>query len=223
MPETGTELFTVVEPGLIEHNPVFVPETAPESELALESEQVIASGLELVSEPVFESLEESVPFLPHTLISPPKATEPARDEWEPASRSRTRTPRPNVEPEFDPEPAIEGRRRLRTNYAVVRNPKLRAIAIQIHGRSCCVCGFNFDVFFGEELARGYIEVHHLNSVASCERTTDPATDLAPLCANCHAMADRLTLDLESPPRSIIQLRELLIPSSKNRTSDRPLE
>jgi predicted HNH restriction endonuclease len=75
---------------------------------------------------------------------------------------------------------------------VERNPKLRESAIQIHGRNCCVCGFNFDEVFGKDLAQGYIEVHHLNNIASGERITDPATDLAPLCANCHAMADRLT-------------------------------
>ena len=59
----------------------------------------------------------------------------------------------------------------------------------------------------------------MNNVASGERTTDPATDLAPLCANCHAMADRLTLNLESPPRSIPELRELLIPSSNKQTDE----
>ena len=110
-----------------------------------------------------------------------------------------------------PSPAREGQRKLRTNYEAVRSPKLREAAIQIHGRSCTVCGFNFDEFFGKDLARGYIEVHHLDNIAAGERTTDPAKDLAPLCANCHAMADRLTADLDSPPRSIAELRTLLIP------------
>ena len=110
-----------------------------------------------------------------------------------------------------PSPAREGQRKLRTNYEAVRSPKLREAAIQIHGRSCTVCGFNFDEFFGKDLARGYIEVHHLDNIAAGERFTDPAKDLAPLCANCHAMADRLTADLDSPPRSIAELRTLLIP------------
>lgn len=110
-----------------------------------------------------------------------------------------------------PTPEDEGQRKLGTNYQVVRNQKLRDMAILIHGRDCCVCGFNFDKFFGESLARGYIEVHHLKSIADGERTTDPTTDLAPLCANCHAMADRLTKNLEHPPESIQELRALLIP------------
>lgn len=120
---------------------------------------------------------------------------------------------------LNPAPAVEGQRRLITNYEAVRNPKLREMAIQIHGRGCCVCGFNFDDFFGKDLAQGYIEVHHLNNIASGERATDPATDLAPLCANCHAMADRLTLKLESPPRSIAELRKLLLPSSPNQKDE----
>jgi len=110
-----------------------------------------------------------------------------------------------------PTPGDEGQRKLRTNYQVVRNQKLREMAILIHGRDCCVCGFNFDKFFGENLARGYIEVHHLKNIADGERTTDPTTDLAPLCANCHAMADRLTENLEHPPESIQELKALLFP------------
>ena len=43
------------------------------------------------------------------------------------------------------------------------------------------------------------------------------SDLAPLCANCHAMADRLTLNHDSPPRSIAELKNLLLPSSSNQT------
>jgi len=81
---------------------------------------------------------------------------------------------------------VEGERKLRTNYVVERNPKLRAMAVQIHGRDCCACQFNFDKTFGAELARGYIEVHHLKPIAGGERTADPATDLVPLCGNCHS-------------------------------------
>lgn len=85
------------------------------------------------------------------------------------------------------------------------------VVIQIHGRNCCVCGFNFNDAFGEDLAQGYIEIHHLNSIAAGVRNTDPATDLAPLCSNCHAMADRLTRQSASPPRSIEELKKLLSP------------
>ncbi len=113
----------------------------------------------------------------------------------------------------DPSPTPEGGRKPKTNYAVVRSAKLRKAAIQIHGRNCSACGFNFDETFGEILSQGYIEIHHLNSIAAGVRNTDPATDLAPLCGNCHAMADRLTRHHAYPPRSIGALRKLLFPAS----------
>lgn len=105
--------------------------------------------------------------------------------------------------------APEGTRKRRTNYAIVRSAKLRNASIAIHGRKCCVCGFSFDEAFGVELAQGYIEVHHLNQIASGVRDTDPATDLVPLCSNCHAMADRLARHHPSPPSTIDELRKLL--------------
>ncbi len=110
----------------------------------------------------------------------------------------------------DISPAPEGLRKPKTNYVKVRSAKLRKAAIQIHGRNCIVCGKNFDEMYGPELAKGYIEVHHLNSIAKGERTTDPATDLVPLCSNCHKMADRLS----PPPRTIHELKNRLIPESR---------
>ena len=124
----------------------------------------------------------------------------------PRTRPSLEAPSPIIP---DPTPAPEGGRKRKTHYAVVRSVKLRKAAIQIHGNNCCVCKFNFDEAFGEDLAQGYIEVHHLNGIASGVRNTDPATDLAPLCANCHAMADRLTRHHAAPPRSIDELRKLL--------------
>ena len=109
----------------------------------------------------------------------------------------------------DPSPAPEGGRKPKTSYAVVRSAKLRKAAIQIHGRNCIACLKNFDEIYGVELAKGYIEVHHLNSIATGERTSDPATDLVPLCSNCHKMADRLS----PPPRTISGLRSRLFPKS----------
>ena len=108
---------------------------------------------------------------------------------------------------FDLSPAQEGGRKQKTHYAKVRSAKLRKAAIEIHGRDCCACTKNFDEIYGPELAKGYVEIHHLNKIAAGERTTDPATDLAPLCSNCHRMADRLS----PPPRTIAELRYQLFP------------
>ena len=42
------------------------------------------------------------------------------------------------------------------------------------------------------IGRGYIEVHHVESVARLAPGTilDPGTDLVPLCSNCHSMAHK---------------------------------
>lgn len=192
--EPESEAVTVVEPA-------FEPEPVVEYQPELESPEPV---------PVFEPMAKPVPVPPPSLILPRQ--EPDSVDRESARATRTRALRAKPKPEYEPEPGLEGRRKLRTNYAVVRNPRLRAMAVQIHGRSCCVCSFNFDAFFGPELAKGYIEIHHLKKIADGERSTDPATDLAPLYANCHAMADRLTLNLANPPASIADLKRLLIPS-----------
>ncbi|MGN7150378.1 HNH endonuclease [Arthrobacter sp. SAFR-179] len=78
---------------------------------------------------------------------------------------------------------------LATRYE--RSRSNRAAAIAVHGNSCVVCGFSFDASYGD-LARGYVEVHHLTPVSSMEepRPVDPVTELVPLCANCHRMAHR---------------------------------
>jgi hypothetical protein len=198
---TGPELIFKLEPKAVR---VFEPEPEPEPVV-----EYVPEPEHPEPAPVFETMEKSMPLPPISLPLTRQAPDlviqtPAR-----AIRTPGRLTKP--EPEYDPEPGLEGRRRLRTNYTVVRNPKLRAMAVQIHGRSCCVCSFNFDAFFGPELAKGYIEIHHLTKIADGERSTDPSTDLAPLCANCHAMADRLTLNLATPPASIADLKRLLIP------------
>ena len=94
----------------------------------------------------------------------------------------------DVDEELVPEE--EGRRRIRTHVEYERSAKNRAAAIRIHGSACEVCGMDFDQVYGKDLARGYIEVHHLKSIASGERTVDPTEDLVPLCSNCHGMAHR---------------------------------
>lgn len=82
-----------------------------------------------------------------------------------------------------------------------RKPSLRIDAFRYHKYSCQVCGFNFGQFYGEWGA-DWAEVHHLTPVASHEGhevQTDPATDLAIVCANCHRMIHKkkgitLTID-----------------------------
>ena len=82
-----------------------------------------------------------------------------------------------------------------------RKPSLRKAAFRCHKYNCQVCGFNFGQFYGPWGA-DWGEVHHLTLLASHEGKevlTDPAIDLAVVCANCHRMIHRkkgvvLTID-----------------------------
>lgn len=72
-----------------------------------------------------------------------------------------------------------------------RKPENRKRAIEIHGLSCVVCGFNFEEVYGER-GKDFIEVHHVNPLSTiCEEVViDPKNDLVSVCANCHRMIHR---------------------------------
>lgn len=71
-----------------------------------------------------------------------------------------------------------------------RNAQNRLKAIQEHGISCIVCGFNFEKVYGE-LGKDFIEIHHAVPISQTgEIFIDPVKDLVPLCANCHRMIHR---------------------------------
>lgn len=99
--------------------------------------------------------------------------------------------------ETDPESRevrvrTEGGRRAIVTNRIERDPSLRHAALCIHGYRCQVCGFSFEETYGP-WGRGFAIVHHLRMLADDageERETDPRTDLAVLCANCHCMVHR---------------------------------
>lgn len=76
-----------------------------------------------------------------------------------------------------------------------RNPQLRRLCIEAYGNKyeCVVCGMNFVKTYGE-IGKEFIEVHHLYPISETdgEHEVDPATDMIPLCSNCHSMIHRLT-------------------------------
>lgn len=84
--------------------------------------------------------------------------------------------------------APEGQLRIRESRTYERSRSNRKRAIALHGNSCVACGFNFNEYYGAELARGFIEVHHVRPVASLiGQEINLATDLVPVCSNCHSM------------------------------------
>ncbi|BCW70049.1 HNH endonuclease [Arthrobacter sp. NicSoilB8] len=85
------------------------------------------------------------------------------------------------------------------------SPDARRACIAHHGTSCAVCGFSFEIAYGE-IGKDFIPVHHLvpMSQLGSHYELDPVTDLVPLCANCHAMAHHGV----STPRTVAELRRI---------------
>jgi hypothetical protein len=85
-----------------------------------------------------------------------------------------------------------------------RSQTLRKRAIEIHGLTCKVCGFNFELNYGE-IGKDFIHIHHLEKISKKgEGLVDPVKDLIPVCPNCHAM-----LHSNDPPMTPEELKEIL--------------
>ena len=71
-----------------------------------------------------------------------------------------------------------------------RKQRNRAIRNQCAARdnyTCQICDFNFEKVYGEK-GKGFIEVHHLNPLASYDEEHEIKLDeLIALCSNCHSM------------------------------------
>jgi hypothetical protein len=94
-----------------------------------------------------------------------------------------------------------------------RDPAARAACIAAHGSSCHICGFNFAAAYGAD-AEGYIHVHHLRPLANAREAhkIEPATDLRPVCPNCHAI-----IHLGGNCRTIDQVREMMNSQSRKKS------
>jgi 5-methylcytosine-specific restriction protein A len=86
-----------------------------------------------------------------------------------------------------------------------RNLTARAACTAFHGFVCSVCGFDFQIRYGE-LGRDFIHVHHKRPLGRLKKSyrVDPKKDLVPVCPNCHAMLHR-----REPPLDIEQLKRRL--------------
>jgi 5-methylcytosine-specific restriction endonuclease McrA len=100
---------------------------------------------------------------------------------------------------------VEGAARPVLVNAYERNRRAREKCIQHYGRSCAVCGFNFETRYGEPAA-GYIQIHHIVPIARVrkEYRLNPLIDLRPVCPNCHAVIHR-----REPPFSIEEVKQML--------------
>lgn len=85
----------------------------------------------------------------------------------------------------------EGKKKVYYTTKYERSSKNREAAIRIHGTKCMICGFDFELTYGE-LGKGYIEVHHIKPLSELEAEVVivPETDLICVCSNCHRMLHR---------------------------------
>lgn len=121
-------------------------------------------------------------------------------------------PTADARPEYVPSEELpagieffEGASRRVLVNAYERNRRARNECLRHRGRSCSVCGFDFEARYGPSAA-GYIQVHHVVPIAQVEGEyrVDPVADLRPVCANCHAVIHR-----KEPPFSLEQVRRML--------------
>ena len=105
------------------------------------------------------------------------------------------------------ESFFEGVKRQVTVNSYERDHKARLQCIKIHGTACSVCGIDFEKMYGE-LGKGFIHVHHIVPIHSIGQgyKVNPATDLVPVCPNCHAMLHR---GMNGEARSIEELKSLI--------------
>lgn len=104
----------------------------------------------------------------------------------------------------------EGKLKVIQTTVHERSIRNRTKALEIHGSNCYVCGFNFNDFYGPNLAKDYIEVHHIKPVSKFEGEVNPKTDLFPVCPNCHRMLHRKKNKL----LSIEELKDIINNNSK---------
>ena len=105
------------------------------------------------------------------------------------------------------ESFFEGVKRQVTVNNYERDHKARLQCIKIHGTACAVCGIDFEKMYGE-LGKGFIHVHHIVPIHTIGQgyKVNPATDLVPVCPNCHAMLHR---GLNADARSIEELKSII--------------
>jgi len=94
----------------------------------------------------------------------------------------------------------EGVKKIANVAVYERSKKLREYALNyftVEERiSCNCCTFNFGDFYGEEIGKGFIEIHHTKPIfqyenEDIENTLQQAvTNLTPVCSNCHRMIHR---------------------------------
>lgn len=73
-----------------------------------------------------------------------------------------------------------------------RNQYAREACLSYYGKTCQICGIDFEKVYGE-VGKDFIHVHHVEFISSfdgIEHEINPCDELIPVCPNCHAMLHR---------------------------------
>lgn len=86
-----------------------------------------------------------------------------------------------------------------------RNPKARKECLEHYGYRCCICGFDFEEYYGS-IGKEIIEVHHKKALHEIKETyvVNPISDLIPVCSNCHTI-----IHSRNPKFDIEELKSLI--------------
>jgi predicted HNH restriction endonuclease len=104
------------------------------------------------------------------------------------------------------ESFLEGSKAKKFVTTYERDRRYRRQAIAIHGVKCFGCEEDMGVKYGQ-YAQGLIHVHHIVPVSMMDapKKINPATDLVPVCPNCHSVIHRR----REATLSVNELREML--------------
>ena len=85
-----------------------------------------------------------------------------------------------------------------------RSRRNRLLCLSIHGHRCAACQNDPTEYFTS--ISSIVEVHHIEPIATLTspRPYNPATDLVPLCPNCHRM-----VHTREPALSVAELRTII--------------
>ena len=110
---------------------------------------------------------------------------------------------------FSTDKFTEGGASYEITKRIERSSATRKQAIALHGTNCMVCDINFNDTYGE-LGENFIHIHHLKPISVAGfGAINAATDLVPVCPNCHAMIHR-----KSPPLTIETMKKIIKRSVK---------
>lgn len=94
------------------------------------------------------------------------------------------------------------KQQLLTKYE--RSRVNRSLCLAFHGYDCKACGISLHKKYGD-VARSYIHVHHLKSIAIAGTIIpDPINEMVPLCPNCHGVAH-----LRNPPYTPEEISQMI--------------